>query len=183
MENKDSAGKEKRAAYMREWRAKNQEKSRTIAKKCYETNKEKAQVRSRKYYQLNKETIQETRVDYIKEWNENNREKINENKRRRYHKNPAKFCLDRRKLAIRTKYGLTLEEYNSKFESQHGLCSICGGDALALDHCHLTGKVRDFLCNRCNLTLGNINDNVEILNKMISYLQKWQEVSNGTINN
>lgn len=47
------------------------------------------------------------------------------------------------------------------------------GDAhqYLLDHCHDSLKVRGLLCNRCNTTLGLVNDDVSTLKKMIDYLK------------
>jgi hypothetical protein len=41
----------------------------------------------------------------------------------------------------------------------------------AVDHSHKTNKVRDLLCTKCNTLLGAVDDNVEILEKAIKYLQ------------
>lgn len=50
-------------------------------------------------------------------------------------------------------------------------CDICGEQARTVfDHCHATGKFRGWLCERCNLTLGKVEDSTELLAKMISYL-------------
>ena len=40
-----------------------------------------------------------------------------------------------------------------------------------IDHCHNTGKVRGILCHNCNVSLGLIKDNTQILLNMISYLK------------
>lgn len=40
-----------------------------------------------------------------------------------------------------------------------------------LDHCHKTGKVRGFICHRCNNIAGLANDNVGILKSVIAYLE------------
>lgn len=41
-----------------------------------------------------------------------------------------------------------------------------------VDHCHETGKVRGFLCRRCNSVLGLVNDDQAILGKLAKYLGK-----------
>lgn len=73
------------------------------------------------------------------------------------------------------KYGLTEKEYR-KFEKQaDGRCVICrsefAGKEPCTDHCHTTGRVRGFLCSRCNSVLGYVDDNVDLLKKMIRYLK------------
>ena len=51
-------------------------------------------------------------------------------------------------------------------------CDICGGRVrvAVFDHCHATGRFRGWLCDRCNLTLGKVNDDPGLLKKMIAYL-------------
>lgn len=72
-------------------------------------------------------------------------------------------------------YGISLDEYNTMLSQQQGACYICGtkhhdNDPLNVDHCHIEGYVRKLLCRRCNLTLGMVNDDIELLRKMIDYL-------------
>lgn len=75
-----------------------------------------------------------------------------------------------------TAYGITLEKFNTLFYSQQNKCKICGTRNFglkgpALDHCHNTGKIRGVLCNKCNLALGLLNDDIEILRNAIQYLE------------
>lgn len=65
--------------------------------------------------------------------------------------------------------------YYSIKESQKSKCKVCGVtetevDKLHLDHCHKTGKIRGFLCGRCNMALGLLQDNVEIITNLRKYL-------------
>lgn len=75
------------------------------------------------------------------------------------------------------KYGITIEDYNRKLETQEGKCKICGkhqsifNKRMHLDHCHLTGKIRDILCKNCNQGLGHFMDNPELLEKAASYIK------------
>lgn len=41
-----------------------------------------------------------------------------------------------------------------------------------LDHCHLTGKFRGWLCNQCNMGIGALGDCIEGLQQAIKYLQR-----------
>lgn len=57
------------------------------------------------------------------------------------------------------------------------ICEICGGSningkKLSLDHNHDTGKLRGILCDNCNLSIGLLKDNIEVLNNAIKYLEK-----------
>ncbi len=55
-------------------------------------------------------------------------------------------------------------------------CEICrefagtGKKGIHFDHNHTTGKFRGWICMRCNLTLGLVKDNKELLQAMINYL-------------
>ena len=77
---------------------------------------------------------------------------------------------------IKHKFGLTLEEYTTKLKDQNCSCAICGimlplsGHIAHLDHDHITGKIRSFLCTNCNRGLGHFQDNKEFLMSAIKYL-------------
>lgn len=71
-------------------------------------------------------------------------------------------------------YGLTAEGYKNLLDAQAGLCAICregSEQRLHVDHCHATGRVRGLLCFRCNATLGKVEDSVDLLHQMITYLE------------
>lgn len=83
---------------------------------------------------------------------------------------------DKRK-AINASYGITLEKYYSMVEAQNHRCALCNrscksGRQLSIDHNHKTGKIRELLCGNCNVGLGNFQDDPEILQKAVAYLQK-----------
>ena len=47
-------------------------------------------------------------------------------------------------------YNITLEDYDTLFQLQGGVCAICGKSAkvsnLAVDHNHINGSIRGLLC-------------------------------------
>lgn len=55
-------------------------------------------------------------------------------------------------------------------------CEVCerapSKRALSLDHCHMTGKFRGWLCSSCNTALGHVDDSPELLKKLSSYLER-----------
>ena len=58
------------------------------------------------------------------------------------------------------------------------LCEVCGRPphgkgTLHLDHCHTTGAFRGWLCQSFNITLGAVEDNPDILRKLIDYLDRF----------
>lgn len=77
------------------------------------------------------------------------------------------------------KYGLTLEQYDHMRELQNYRCSICDKHEskgyrakLFIDHCHVTGKVRELLCDKCNSGLGSFLDNPRLTDRATSYLKR-----------
>jgi acetamidase/formamidase len=45
-------------------------------------------------------------------------------------------------------------------------------DALEVDHCHITGQFRGWICKNCNTGLGKFFDDSQFLIKAIEYLHK-----------
>lgn len=84
--------------------------------------------------------------------------------------NKAKKIQNR--IRLKSRYGITLEDYEEMYKKQKGKCAICGikKDKLNIDHCHNTRKVRGLLCGSCNRGLGLLKDNIEFLNNAIKYL-------------
>jgi hypothetical protein len=103
-------------------------------------------------------------------WRKNNPEKLAEAYQRRK-------AGGRRKDILR-KFGITPDEYDAMLERQGGVCAVCKDPPtykrLAVDHDHEAGKIRQLLCERCNLVLGKVDDDIELLNAMASYLQEHQ---------
>lgn len=80
---------------------------------------------------------------------------------------------------LKINYNLTREEYNKKLAEQNHKCAICGIDEkeavkqkLFVDHCHITGKIRDLLCHSCNAGIGLMKESIQTLTKAIAYLDK-----------
>ena len=67
----------------------------------------------------------------------------------------------------RSKYGVCKEDLKILN------CQICGSDhKLCIDHDHSTGKVRGILCMKCNFGISYFNDDPELLNNAINYLNR-----------
>ena len=93
-----------------------------------------------------------------------------------------------RKAAISRIYGLSWKEYVFLYESNDGMCHICG-EPLALyknendveiahvDHDHDSGVVRGLLCTQCNLMLGCARESIGVLCEAISYLNRHRDDS------
>lgn len=77
-------------------------------------------------------------------------------------RDPQTVAEAKRRSALKTKFGLTVEQYDEMLAIQGGVCYICrrppGTRRLAVDHDHRTGLVRGLLCssgrrNGCNYGL------------------------------
>jgi hypothetical protein len=76
--------------------------------------------------------------------------------------------------------GLTPEQYNEMLADQLWGCAICGksdslGRRLAVDHNHITGKIRGLLCNRCNRAIGFVDESLNRLQSIANYLSEREE--------
>lgn len=81
--------------------------------------------------------------------------------------------------SYRTRYGLSLDEYEAWADRLGRRCEICSAVCppqryrrLQVDHNHATGRVRGLLCPRCNRLLGAVNDDVVLLRSLIAYLEE-----------
>ena len=99
-------------------------------------------------------------TDHTRYWIANNRDKTKQYK-------------------LKNRFNLTEIEYQMMLEAQKNSCAICGiheskvEKRLSVDHCHSTGKIRGLLCADCNFMLGWSRDNIENLQKGITYLQQF----------
>jgi hypothetical protein len=89
--------------------------------------------------------------------------------------NPAIMLLSRaRHEAKRGGYAppaLTVKELSRMLDSRGGMCPICRENPAGhLDHDHITGRVRGWLCSNCNLMLGHAKDNSATLARAQEYL-------------
>jgi hypothetical protein len=102
--------------------------------------------------------------------------------RKHWHNVNSPLKSRKRRLKIK---GLTLESYEVVLASQNFGCKICGAKApghgrknFAIDHDHSCCPgdstcgtcFRGLLCIRCNLALGEVNDDRTLLQSMIDYL-------------
>lgn len=124
-------------------------KDKDYRKKYYQANKAKTKLQNKEYRKTHKDI--RDRKEYLKA-----------------------YTLDH--YLIYT-YGITPEQYNEMFNNQEGCCAICGRHqnnfkrALHVDHDHITNKVRGLLCVNCNAGIGNLKDDIELLEKSITYLK------------
>ena len=84
-------------------------------------------------------------------------------------------------LTLKHRHGLTQDEYDRMLQLQAGCCAICRvtnpGTVhgwFVVDHNHATGVVRGLLCDRCNLGLGQFEDDSSRLIAAAQYLRGRQ---------
>ena len=75
------------------------------------------------------------------------------------------------------KYGISSDDYEKMLSVQGGVCLVCGGvdgkgKALAVDHSHVSGKIRGLLCGSCNNGLGFFQDSPELCESAAEYLRR-----------
>jgi hypothetical protein len=56
-------------------------------------------------------------------------------------------------------------------------CQVCGRsrpgkNSIVVDHCHVTGSFRGWLCNNCNVSIGMSGDNPAMLRRLADYLEE-----------
>lgn len=70
--------------------------------------------------------------------------------------------------------------YEEMFAAVGGACEICGtvknqfDKGMCVDHDHATGVVRGILCTKCNMAIGNLNDDLELVMRAADYLRRYQ---------
>jgi len=86
----------------------------------------------------------------------------------------AKSMIQRR-ASRAAMYGLSPQQYFDMYKKQNGLCAICNEvpstkRGLHVDHCHETQKVRGLLCHGCNIAIGNLKHDTNLMKSAIKYL-------------
>jgi hypothetical protein len=140
----------------------------------YYKNKEANTKRSKEYYQKVKLT------QHYKDRKRNDRIMNSKEYTARVKKWGENHPDRKRNSKLKSKYGITLVEYDAIYLRQGGRCLGCGihqddmPKALSIDHCHKTKKVRGLLCDKCNFIIGLADENATILQSLIKYLKDYE---------
>lgn len=163
-----------------------------LRNECRICQNEKARQRHSKNVAKNKLNPSVRNVDPCPVCGEDNPEKFYFRATGRISRALCRSCLSaadhdqRQKSRLKTRFGLTIAEYEGMFEAQGGVCAICKQPeiamdntgkrtrALAVDHNHKTGKIRQLLCGTCNYLLGYVKDNADLLQSASEYLKKHE---------
>jgi hypothetical protein len=113
-------------------------------------------------------------------WCQKNREHSREVSNRYTENNPDK----NRKYALKTKYDMTVKQFEEMLSYQNGVCALCGlptqdGQTLVVDHDHkcCPGKkscgkcIRGILHSNCNVVLGMLNESSFLAVKAYEYIK------------
>lgn len=118
-------------------------------------------------------------------WNKAHREQRNARLRDWCKRNPDKRFGRYLRHRLKTKYGMTVQDFETLLRAQDGKCLICEcvvvvttaenrtrhGKSATVDHNHKTGEVRSVLCNNCNRGLGLFGEDQRVLRNALSYLR------------
>jgi len=116
------------------------EQRKSYQKQHYLLNRESILLKKKLYRQKNKDSLNQQKNTY-----------------RKLHPEVS------RKSKLKSKYGLTLTQFNSLLQSSANRCPIClepfssrGLRRPVVDHCHNSNTVRGLLCMACNTVEGMI---------------------------
>lgn len=155
------------------------------SRQYYLDNKDRIKERNALRYQIKKEEIcAKTQSYYFNnkhirlKWKEKNKKKLSEYFKKHYKNNPElkNIKTERNRKNRFKEYQITEDQYNELFKKQSGKCLGCNthqddlNKKLCVDHCHKTGKIRGLLCVPCNLAIGLVKDNIDVLKNLINYL-------------
>jgi hypothetical protein len=154
---------EREKAKKREWYLKNRERVLAEDRKRHADNRTREVEHSRAYYAKNRITLLEER-------------------RKKYATDPT-YRTKVRDREIKSRYGMTADDFTAMLDEQGGRCAICGtpsagprakGRRLHIDHDHGSGEVRGLLCTSCNTAIGMMDDSEDMLRAAILYLALWR---------
>lgn len=84
---------------------------------------------------------------------------------------------------IKSVYGVTAEHFDQLLDAQGGCCAICEQTPTAeagrastqwnVDHCHGTGVVRGLLCRGCNVGIGQLKDDPQLVRRAAEYVEHY----------
>lgn len=81
--------------------------------------------------------------------------------------------LQRKNLNLLKRYGITLTQREEMKKAQDYKCRVCSEKKpLVVEHCHKTKEVRGMTCHKCNILVGQLENNYKLLPKVFKYLIK-----------
>lgn len=72
---------------------------------------------------------------------------------------------------LKKRYGITLEQKETMISDQNNKCKICNKPKeLVVEHCHDTKIVLGLTCEKCNILVANLENNMELLPTALIYI-------------
>ena len=149
--------------------ARDKEKQRVYNAARYAANREKFRARRAAYYVANREReISKTRA-----WQVAHPEQVKKVHRSMIAANPERFrAYDRARKGI-----------PAATRPEPPACECCGKPpgrrGMCIDHCHVSGEFRGWICYRCNLGIGMLGDDEKGVVNALRYLQRSHKLTNG----
>ena len=141
---------------------------------CKDERRARKRAYVRKRYAEDAE-FRDLRCEYGRTWRARHKAEINDRKKLKRADDPQKYREANRRSYLKQEYGISVEEYEALLASQNGVCAICkkkDRKRLCVDHCYDTRTVRGLLCTKCNIGLGQFDDDIERLRAAIAYLER-----------
>ena len=175
-------------AQYRRYAMAHREQNRVASAKWVRAHPEQHREATRKAYVKRMSTSEgrETKRKTAREWKQNNPEKVRrynrEHKARWYAADPRRA----RNAQLKKHFGITIIEWERMWIEQNGCCAACGGamrspedsrlsrgkasDSAAVDHCHVSGKIRGLLHMACNTLIGMAEHDADRLRRIIAWM-------------
>jgi hypothetical protein len=122
----------------------------------------------KEWYAANREAV----IEKVKRWQREHKDVVNARNRAYREAHPDAM----REWDLKTKFGISISDYDGLLEAQGGDCAICGKPqgkiSLHVDHDHESGEIRGLLCLGCNNALGQFKDDCDLLARAAGYLRR-----------
>lgn len=119
------------------------------------------------------------------QWRTKNRDDYNKKRLQWAKDNRSKRKKQSRESYLNRKFDITIDDVEQMLQAQNNQCAICGTPYkkvidkkgrekmnFHIDHDHKTEKVRGILCHNCNVGIGHLKDDINLLNNAIEYLSE-----------
>lgn len=166
--------KEYYAEKSKEWRSRNplkvklsNEKTKSKIPSCHPDRRHKAMGLCEGCYKRHRMKTDPVYAEKVR---------IYDKKRSEKRRKDPKYKMNLRNRMLKSNYNIDLNDYDKLLEKQDNKCAICEqrritkkNKNLHVDHDHSTGEIRGLLCIKCNLYMGEIDKNINVLYNLIKY--------------
>jgi Recombination endonuclease VII len=164
---------EERREYMRQYMARRRQdpviaqKNRDASRKWRAANPEKAKEAPRAWREKNAERFKELQVAW----------RVKQGPEKLAERHSADYRSYKRERHLISTFGITAAQYDAMLLEQHNGCALCSRPdlptkRLAVDHDHVTGKIRALLCDRCNRGIGLMDEDTARLRAAADYIER-----------